>query len=75
MIRRAMQALHEPIGSLGGRMLLQVHDSLLFLLREDRLAESLATIRHHMEAFPEWDIPARVDIKVGPNWLDVKEAA
>ena len=76
MIRYAMMALWEPIKALGGRMLLQVHDSILFLIPLAKQAEARRVIRQHMENFPRWDIPAVIEIKSGPNWLDVqKEAA
>jgi DNA polymerase-1 len=78
MVRVAMMQLWEPIRALGGRMLLQVHDSILFLIPTERLPEAARLIRFHMENFPQWDIPARVDMKAGPTWLDVqdyKEAA
>lgn len=78
MMRVAMMRLWAPMTALGGRMLLQVHDSILFLVPTAQLREACALIRHHMQDFPSWDIPARVDIKAGPSWLavqEVKEAA
>src|SRR5438046_2021182 len=75
MIRKAMMNLAPCLAGIGGRMLLQVHDSILLLVPTHRMLHALPMIREAMEDFPEWDIPARVDIKAGPNWLDVKEAA
>lgn len=75
-IRYAMMALWPVIRALGGRMLLQVHDSILFLIPIAKRAEAARLIKHYMEGVRAWDIPAVVDIKSGPNWLDVqKEAA
>lgn len=78
MGRQAMLRIRQPLAELGGRMLLQIHDSVLSLVRTDRLAESVAVHRAAMEDFPQWDVPAKIDVKVGPNWLDLepyKEAA
>jgi len=75
-IRYAMMALWPVIRDLGGRMLLQVHDSILFLVPIEKRAEAARLIKFYMEGVRAWDIPAVVDIKSGPNWLDVeKEAA
>ena len=41
------------------------------LIPTERLAEGKHIITREMENFPLWDIPARVDIKSGPNWLEV----
>lgn len=75
MVRHAMMRLWPVIRGLGGRMLLQVHDSILFLIPTEKLTVARALIREHMENFPLWDVAPHVDIKSGPTWLDVKEAA
>lgn len=74
-IRYAMMALWPVIRDLGGRMLLQVHDSILFLIPIEKRAEAARLIKQHMEGVRQWDIPSVVDIKSGPNWLDVKKEA
>lgn len=75
MIRVAMMRLAEPIDWLSSRMLLQVHDSILFLVPTHKIPAVCAVIRQEMENFPHWDIRPKVDIKAGPTWLDVKEIA
>lgn len=73
IVRVAMMRLREVLASYGARMLLQVHDSILFLGPIQHRAAICRAVREHMENFPEWDVPTLVDIKTGPNWLDVKE--
>ena len=77
MIRRAMLALWKELRERaelrGVKMLLQVHDSLLFLVPTARLAEVIPIIKAVMEDFPEDPVPPKVDFKIGPNWLDMTE--
>jgi DNA polymerase I len=60
------------------RMLLQVHDEILFEAPEQRVEEAVALIRETMES-PVFDAkgrefraPIRVDVGVGPNWGSAK---
>lgn len=73
MVRLAMMRLWPVCLHYGARMLLQVHDSVLFLVPTSCLHEFVAAAKVCMEDFPIWSIPARVDVKAGPNWLDVKK--
>lgn len=75
MVRYAMLRLWPVIRDLGGRMILQVHDSILFLIPTNKLALARTLIREHMVNFPLWDVAPDIEIKSGPTWLDVKEAA
>lgn len=73
LIKLAMLAVDRHIRSerLPARMLLQIHDELLFEVAApsvDRLAE-LVTAR--MEQAAQLRVPLKVDVKVGPNWSDV----
>lgn len=49
------------------RMLLQVHDELLFEIRDDLLAETIPAIKRTMEDY-NFRVPIRVDCKVGKSW-------
>ena len=54
------------------RMLLQIHDELVFETPEDRVDELAAlAIKEMSEAHP-LSVPLKVDVKVGPNWADAK---
>jgi DNA polymerase-1 len=65
MVRMA-KALAE--GGFKARMLLQVHDELLFEAPEDELARLEALTRDVMESAMQLDVPLKVDIKTGADW-------
>ena len=53
---------------LRSRMLLQVHDELVFETDEDELTTLAALARDTMRAALPLDVPLEVDLKVGTNW-------
>ncbi len=57
------------------RMLLQVHDELVFETTESELSVLATVVREVMEAALPLDIPLTVDLKAGDNWeqMDVLE--
>jgi DNA polymerase-1 len=70
IIKRAMIAVDawlidqdEP-----ARMLMQVHDELVFEIREDRVEPVSAAIRERMADAAELSVPLVVDVGVGANW-------
>jgi len=50
------------------RMIMQVHDELVFEVRDDFVAEAKARIRGLMEDAAELSVPLVVDVGVGGNW-------
>ncbi|MET0013607.1 MAG: DNA polymerase I [Sedimenticola sp.] len=50
------------------RMIMQVHDELVFEVREDQLEASCERIRRSMESAAELKVPLVVDVGVGSNW-------
>ncbi len=56
---------------LRSRMLLQVHDELLFEAPEDELGALESLAREIMEGAMTLAVPLRVDIEAGPTWADV----
>ena len=69
-----MIRIHAAIAEqrLRSRMLLQVHDELIFEVPPDELEAMQPLVREHMENVAELRVPLVVDIGVGPNWLDAK---
>ncbi len=67
VVRVAISRLYPAVNDLGGRMLMQVHDSIIFEVPDDRLAEALPTIRLVMEDF-SFDPPMGVDVEFGKSW-------
>ena len=59
-------------GGLSSRMLLQVHDELIFEVPEAEVETMGMLVRTSMEQAAELRVPLVVDIGVGPNWLDAK---
>ena len=69
-----MIRIHHAIGEreLRSRMLLQVHDELIFEAPPEELDVMQPLVREHMENVVELAVPLVVDIGLGPNWLDAK---
>ncbi len=75
LIKRAMiqlaQALPERAPT--SRMILQVHDELVFECPAGEQTALDRLVRDLMEHAIELTVPLRVVVKVGPNWLDMTE--
>lgn len=70
IIKRAMIALDEWIekGEFDIRMLMQVHDELVFEVKADQVDAVKTHIKQLMEAAMKLDVPLIVDIGQGLNW-------
>jgi DNA polymerase-1 len=69
IIKRAMIAVSGWIGGRDDvRLLMQVHDELVFEVREDAVDEIRAGIEKHMTGAAQLSVPLQVDIGVGANW-------
>ena len=54
------------------RMLMQVHDELLFEGPESEVKKAAELIKREMEASATLDVPLVVEIGSGDNWKDAK---
>lgn len=54
------------------RMLLSVHDELIFEAEEGEVPWMATMVKESMEGAVRLDIPLLVDVKVGPTWYDVR---
>ena len=74
VIRRAMVQMPNAIAHLPAKMLLQVHDELIFEVNKDALNETTEVVRNIMEKASEpvvkLDVPLVVDAGFGDNWAD-----
>ena len=77
IIKIAMVRLHREIEAdqIEGRMLLQVHDELLFEVPESELDQFAEKVPRIMTGAYELETGIEVEMKVGPNWADVKKLA
>ncbi|MDD5565867.1 MAG: DNA polymerase I [Candidatus Omnitrophica bacterium] len=75
MIKLAMVHIHRQINkkNLRTKMILQIHDELLFEVPQEELAEALPLFKERMENVLPLSVPVKVDLKVGKNWLEMKE--
>ncbi|KNG93772.1 DNA polymerase I [Pseudaestuariivita atlantica] len=74
IIRRAMIRMPDAIEGKPAKMLLQVHDELLFEVAEDGVDDLIATAREVMEGAADpavkLDVPLIVDAGRGANWAE-----
>jgi DNA polymerase-1 len=73
LIKLAMTDIHKQITQkkMFSKMILQVHDELLFNLPKEELDELWGLVKERMENVLKLDVPVKVDIKVGKNWLEM----
>jgi DNA polymerase-1 len=74
LIKMAMLNLHRRIARerLRSRMLLQIHDELVLEVPADERAHLVEVVRCEMTGAIPLDVPLRVDVSIGPNWLDTE---
>ena len=74
IIKIAMVRLHTMLRTEGfeARMLLQVHDELVFEVPEAEVSRLQGRVREIMEGAMSLDVPLKVDINVGPSWMEAK---
>ena len=74
LIKIAMIRIQQDLDSRtdGSKMLLQVHDELLFEVPVASIPEVQELVRDRMEAAAVLDVPLRVEGGVGTNWLAAK---
>ena len=71
IIKKAMINIHHwqnQTPNPGAKMIMQVHDELVFEIKEEALDQSRDQIRQFMEHVVQLAVPLNVSIGVGPNW-------
>jgi DNA polymerase-1 len=74
IIRRAMIRMQEALDAvkLSAKMLLQVHDELIFETRDEEIEATMKVVKHVMEKAPEpavkLTVPLQVDARAAMNW-------
>jgi DNA polymerase-1 len=66
-IQRRIEAELLPV-----KLILQIHDELVFELPADEAEKYAKWIRQEMNTALKLDVPLKVDISYGPSWLSDK---
>ncbi|NBC58114.1 MAG: DNA polymerase I [Bacteroidetes bacterium] len=72
IIKVAMINIHNKLkeGQYKSKMLLQIHDELIFDIHKSELDELQAMIKSEMESAYKLKVPLDVEVGVGDNWLE-----
>jgi DNA polymerase I len=72
IIKLAMIKLHELLANYQARLLLQVHDELVFEIPVNEWEELQPKIKEIMENVLQLNVPLIIDIHAGNNWMEAK---
>jgi DNA polymerase-1 len=74
LIKRAMISIRRRLRTerLSARMLLQIHDELVFEVPADQLHDLAKLATEEMVAAWPLNVPLKVDVKAGTNWADTE---
>ncbi|OHB86373.1 MAG: DNA polymerase I [Planctomycetes bacterium RIFCSPHIGHO2_02_FULL_38_41] len=74
LIKVAMNNIHKKLinGKYEARMLLQIHDELLFEVKENKLESLRSMIQDEMIQAVKLNVPIKVNIKTGKNWMETE---
>jgi DNA polymerase-1 len=74
ILKRAMIDVHAALAPHpDARMILTVHDELVFEVPRARAEAYAALVRQHMQGAAALNVPLTVDIGIGENWKDAKD--
>ena len=75
IIKIAMREIAQKLvkDQFESRMILQVHDELLFESPKKEVNNLVAMITNEMQSAVAFKVPMKVSVKVGPNWLDMND--
>ena len=70
LIKTAMINIFQKFQQLSikSKMLLQIHDELLFEVKKDELEEVIKIVKKEMEGAIQFNVPIKVDYNYGLNW-------
>jgi DNA polymerase I len=75
ILKKAMIDVHAALPGVAGgraRMILTVHDELLFEAPREAAEETAAAVRELMESTVKLNVPLTVDVGMGENWKEAK---
>lgn len=74
ILKKAMVEIYDEFNKRGlkSKMLIQVHDELVFNVLKCELDEVSDIVKNIMESTFTLQVPLKVDIEVGNNWYEAK---
>ena len=74
ILKKAMVEIYEEFNKRGlkSKMLIQVHDELVFNVLNDELDEVKDIVKNIMENTFKLNVPLKVDIEIGNDWYEAK---
>lgn len=74
ILKKAMVEIYEEFNKRGlkSKMLIQVHDELVFNVLDSELEEVSSIVKDIMENTIQLSVPLKVDIEYGENWYEAK---
>ncbi|MFH1790535.1 MAG: DNA polymerase I [Candidatus Omnitrophota bacterium] len=72
MIKLAMISIYGRLSGMKSRMILQVHDELVFNVAPKELEAVASMVKERMENVVHLSVPVSVNVKTGKNWLDME---
>lgn len=71
LIKQAMHQVAKDLATFRSTVypILQIHDSLLFVVLKENVAQWHARVKKTMESIVQWSVPIIADGKAGPTWL------
>jgi DNA polymerase-1 len=75
LLKRAMVTVYQQLQQQRrqAKLLLTVHDELVLEAPAEEISDIVAMVRQQMSTALPLDVPLKVDVAVGPNWLEVEE--
>lgn len=73
LIKLAMIGINRSLDEFDARMILQVHDELVFEVDRKHLLKFAGRVKDTMENVLKLDVPIRVRLQSGDNWLEMEE--
>jgi DNA polymerase-1 len=72
LIKLAMIAVHRRLqkSKLDAKMILQIHDELLFEVAPQHIDQLASVVRDEMQAVMKLSVRLKVDVKTGDNWAE-----
>jgi len=74
IIKLAMIRVDRRLGDTRAKMLLQVHDELLFEVPPQEIEAAARIVRDEMESAYDMRVRLKVDVKTGRNWSEMVAA-